>query len=73
MTDYPLKPLQNAAGVMRVPCRQRILRLRVEKALATDDSIIIRHSIPVPEMPPTTPPEVSHSVGESANDKVNPL
>ena len=46
-----LAKLRSSAGTLDVQEQQRIVRLLVEEVLVDDESIIIRHSIPVP-MPP---------------------
>ncbi|MGC2407800.1 MAG: recombinase family protein, partial [Candidatus Cybelea sp.] len=43
--------LRSAADTLSVPERQRIVRLLVKGVLVADDTIIIRHSIPIPHDP----------------------
>lgn len=43
--------LRSAADTLSVPGRQRIVRLLVKDVLVADDTIIIRHSIPIPNDP----------------------
>jgi site-specific DNA recombinase len=47
-----LTRLRNAAETINVTERQRIVRLVVKHVLVGDDTITIRHSIPVPSGPP---------------------
>jgi len=52
-----LTRLRSSAETLDVHERQRIVRLLVKEVLVGDDTIIIRHSIPIP----TTPPSDDHS------------
>src|SRR6202158_4180064 len=47
-----LARLRSAAETLSVTARQRIVRLVVKDVLVGDDTITIRHSIPVPSGPP---------------------
>src|SRR6266853_1651220 len=47
-----LARLRSAAETLNVTERQRIVRLVVKDVLVGDNTIIIRHSIPVPSGPP---------------------
>src|ERR1035438_8687646 len=47
-----LARLHGAAGTLSITERQRIVRLVVKDVLIGDDTITIRHSIPVPQGPP---------------------
>ncbi len=47
-----LARLHGAADTLSIPERQRIVRLVVKDVLIGDDTITIRHSIPVPQGPP---------------------
>src|SRR5258708_6996927 len=47
-----LTRLRSAAETLNVTERQRIVRLVVKDVLVGDDTITIRHSIPVPSGPP---------------------
>lgn len=44
--------LRSSAQTLDIPERQRIVRLLVKEVLVGDDTITIRHSIPVPTAPP---------------------
>jgi site-specific DNA recombinase len=51
--------LHSSAQTLDIAERQRIVRLLVKEVLVGDDTIIIRHSIPIPAAPPSgndTPP-----------------
>jgi site-specific DNA recombinase len=55
-----LSRLRSSAENLDVQDRQRIVRLLVKEVLVGDDTIVIRHSIPVPAKPPgddQTPPK----------------
>src|SRR5439155_24785541 len=53
-----LTRLRLAADTLDILERQRIVRLVVKEVLVGDDTIVIRHSIPVPSGPPggSSPP-----------------
>jgi site-specific DNA recombinase len=53
-----LERLRVAADTLDIVERQRIVRLVVKEVLVGDDTIVIRHSIPIPSGPPggTSPP-----------------
>jgi site-specific DNA recombinase len=63
-----LARMRGAADTLDVAERQRIVRLVVKEVLVDDDTIVIRHCIPVPSGPPngSTPPhlEASHKVDD---------
>ncbi len=48
-----LSRLRSSAESLDVEERQRIVRLLVKEVLVGDDTIVIRHSIPVPAKPPS--------------------
>jgi site-specific DNA recombinase len=57
-----LAKLRGAAGALDIQERQRIVRLIVKEILIEDESIIVRHSIPVSQPPdddPKSPPSRS--------------
>jgi site-specific DNA recombinase len=58
-----LTRLRLAADTLDILERQRIVRLVVKEVLVGDDSIVIRHSIPVPSGPPggSSPPPLGGS------------
>ena len=49
-----LTRLRASAETLDIVERQRIVRLLVKEVLVNDDTIVIRHSIPVPSGPPST-------------------
>ena len=49
-----LTRLRSAAQTLDILERQRIVRLLVKEVLVSDDTIVIRHCIPVPSGPPPT-------------------
>ena len=49
-----LTRLRAAAATLDIVERQRIVRLVVKEVLVNDDTIVIRHCIPVPSGPPPT-------------------
>ena len=51
-----LKRLRTTAHTLDIIERQRVVRLLVKEVLATDDSIVIRHSIPVQHRGEVPPP-----------------
>ena len=59
-----LARLRGAADTLSITERQRIVRLIVKDVLIGDDTITIRHSIPVPQQSPTQggnlPPSRTH-------------
>ncbi len=58
-----LSRLRSSAENLHVQERQRIVRLLVKEVLVGDDTIVIRHSIPVPGKPPSddqTPSKAGH-------------
>ena len=57
--EHFLDRLRSAANATDVPERQRIVRLLVKEVLVGDDTITIRHSIPIPANPPAGPPKSS--------------
>ena len=61
-----LARLRNAADTLSVTERQRIVRLVVKEVLIGDDTITIRHSIPIPSSPP-------HNDGTQPQDQPNYL
>ncbi|MEE8193082.1 MAG: recombinase family protein [Gemmatimonadales bacterium] len=61
-----LARLHEAADTLDILERQRIVRLVVKEVLVDDDTIVIRHSIPVSSRPPhggSSPLSRSHDVG----------
>jgi site-specific DNA recombinase len=62
-----LARLRSAADTLDVIERQRIVRLVVKEVLIGDDTITIRHSIPVPSVPPQNggPPPPGRSQNQS--------
>jgi site-specific DNA recombinase len=58
-----LARLRQAADTLDILDRQRIVRLVVKEVLVGDDTIVIRHSIPVPSGPPggSSPPALGGS------------
>ena len=56
-----LNKLDTAADTLDVQQRQRIARLLVKEVLVGDDTIIIRHSIPIPSSPTNSDNEASTS------------
>ena len=62
-----LARLRQAADTLDILERQRIVRLVIKEVLVGDDSIVIRHCIPVPSGPPegSSPqdPDFSHNAG----------
>jgi site-specific DNA recombinase len=62
-----LARLRSAADTLDVIERQRIVRLVVKEVLIGDDTITIRHSIPVPSGPPQNggPPPLGRSQNQS--------
>ncbi|HUV70093.1 MAG TPA: recombinase family protein [Terracidiphilus sp.] len=61
-----LARLRSAADTLSVTERQRIVRLVVKEVLIGDDTITIRHSIPIPSSPP-------HNDGTQPQDQPNYL
>jgi site-specific DNA recombinase len=51
LTAFPAR-LRTTAKTLNVTERQRIVRLLVKDVLVGEDTIIIRHSIPIPSGPP---------------------
>jgi site-specific DNA recombinase len=64
-----LARLRLAADTLDILERQRIVRLVVKEVLVGDDTIVIRHSIPVPSGPPSgsSPPPSGGSVDVGAD------
>jgi site-specific DNA recombinase len=60
-----LQRLHDSAESLDIADRQRIVRLLVKEVLVDDDTITIRHSIPVPSTPPQTGSELPPSNGKS--------
>jgi site-specific DNA recombinase len=60
-----LARLRSAADTLEVSERQRIVRLVVKEVLVGDDTILIRHCIPIPSVPPHdgSPPPASRPNG----------
>ena len=58
-----LARLRQAADTLDILDRQRIVRLVVKEVLVGDDTIVIRHSIPIPSGPPSgsSPPPLGGS------------
>jgi site-specific DNA recombinase len=48
-----LARLRSSAQTLDIAARQRIVRLLVKEVLVGDDTITIRHSIPIPSVPPS--------------------
>jgi site-specific DNA recombinase len=61
-----LARLRNAADTLSVTERQRIVRLVVKEVLIGENTIVIRHSIPIPSSPP-------HDDGTQPQDQPNYL
>ena len=61
-----LARLRNAADTLSVTERQRIVRLVVKEVLIGENTIVIRHSIPIPSSPP-------HNDGTQPQDQPNYL
>ena len=65
-----LAKLRSAADTLDIQERQRIVRLIVKEILIGDDSIIVRHSIPVSQPPndndPKSPPNQSGGSGDKS-------
>ena len=57
---------RTVAQTLNVAERQRILRLLVKEILVSDDTIVIRHSIPIPANPPPLDTEQPLPSGNSA-------
>ena len=65
-----LARLREAADTLDIVERQRIVRLVIKEVLVGDDTIVIRHCIPVPSGPPNgSSPEAPDSANESGNAK----
>ena len=64
-----LERLRHSAKLLEVPERQRIVRLLVKEVLVADDTITIRHSIPIPEVPPQSPAKSSEPGANPDDDK----
>ena len=64
-----LTRLRSSAETLQIRERQRVVRLLVKEILVGDDTIIIRHSIPLPaspsggKLPPSEGPELSVGKG----------
>ena len=67
--EHFLERLRHSAKVMEVPERQRIVRLLVKEVLVAVDTITIRHSIPIPELPPQSPAKSSVPGANPDDDK----
>ena len=63
-----LEMMRHSAKVMDIPERQRIARLLVKEVLVADDTITIRHSIPIPQGPPQSPAKSSGSGANTDHD-----
>jgi site-specific DNA recombinase len=65
-----LAKLRGAAGTLDIQERQRVVRLIVKEILIEDESIIIRHSIPVSQPPndndPKSPPSLLGAPGDKS-------
>ena len=62
-----LARVRGAADTLDILERQRIVRLVVKEVLVGDDTIVIRHGIPVPSGPPpggSPPPDHSNDAGD---------
>ena len=59
-----LTRLRASAETLDILERQRIVRLLVKKVLVSDDTIVIRHCIPVPSGPPPTGSGPNGHVGD---------
>ena len=70
-----LTRLRASAETLDILERQRIVRLLVKEVLVSDDTIVIRHCIPVPSGPPPTGSGPNGHVGDltSADGKCTPL
>jgi site-specific DNA recombinase len=65
-----LARLREAADTLDIVERQRIVRLVIKEVLVGDETIVIRHCIPVPSGPPNrSGPEVPDSSNEGGNGK----
>ena len=65
-----LTRLRATAETLDVVEQQRIVRLVVKEVLVSDDTIVIRHCIPVPSGPPPTDPgEPSSGAGDGADHR----
>jgi site-specific DNA recombinase len=64
-----LAKLRSAAGTLDVHERQRIVRLVVKEILIGDESILIRHSIPVATPPNSSRPQSSSSGAAESGDQ----
>src|SRR5215467_862029 len=63
-----LARLREAADTLDITERQRIVRLVIKEVLVDDDTIVIRHCIPVPSgSPHGSGPEAPDSSNESGN------
>jgi site-specific DNA recombinase len=65
-----LSRLREAADTLDIVERQRLVRLVIKEVLVGDDTIVLRHCIPVPSGPPngSTSPQSRHSDGPG-NDR----
>src|SRR5229473_2109877 len=65
-----LSRLREAADTLDIVERQRLVRLVIKEVLVGDDTIVLRHCIPVPSGPPngSTSPQSGHSDGPG-NDR----
>jgi site-specific DNA recombinase len=61
--------LRSTAETLDVHQRQRIVRLLVKEVLVGDDTIIIRHSIPIPTTPPTGDHSPSTPIGATSTSQ----
>jgi site-specific DNA recombinase len=64
-----LAKLRGAAGALDIQERQRIVRLIVKEILIENESIIIRHSIPVSQTPNDNDPQSPQSRSGAPDDK----
>jgi site-specific DNA recombinase len=64
-----LARLRSSADDLNVHDRQRIVRLLVKEILIDDDTITIRHSIPIPTTPPNDDPPPRISGNDRPSDK----
>jgi site-specific DNA recombinase len=64
-----LTRLRSSAETLDIQKRQRIVRLLVKEVLVGDDTIVIRHSIPVPANPPSADQVPPTAAGGTSTSK----